>query len=328
MNKKNKLELYGTLGPSCCSKEVLKEMFQAGMTGLRLNLSHTNLKDCESWLRNLYEVSEEMRIVPDLLVDLQGPELRIGVLDNPIYLQSGSEVRFWPIDMHTDDEKKTQREAQPSAIHQNDTDTPATDTSNVSAPSCAIPVPVIPIPPEVFTYLENGQTLRMDDGKILCKVKNVKKDSVSATSAPTESRGSIESTESTKSKGVIASIESIKLTNSAESSEATAEVLTGGILKSRKSLAIDGCSIDLPTLTLQDLENLKVLRKYRVTGVMLPFVRSSQDLITLKKVLIDQKLTYIRIFAKIENQKGVEQLSSLLPHCDKIVIARGDLGNA
>ena len=43
---------------------------------------------------------------------------------------------------------------------------------------------------------------------------------------------------------------------------------------------------------------------------------------------MDNRLSHIRIFAKIENRQGVEQLSSLLPHCDQIVIARGDLGNA
>lgn len=36
----------------------------------------------------------------------------------------------------------------------------------------------------------------------------------------------------------------------------------------------------------------------------------------------------IRLFAKIENLDGVGQLDELLPACDEIVIARGDLGNA
>lgn len=39
-------------------------------------------------------------------------------------------------------------------------------------------------------------------------------------------------------------------------------------------------------------------------------------------------MDYIRIFAKIESIEGVEHLPSLLPFCDEIVIARGDLGNA
>lgn len=61
---------------------------------------------------------------------------------------------------------------------------------------------------------------------------------------------------------------------------------------------------------------------------MLPFVRNADDLITLRKELMADNMDYIRIFAKIESIEGVEHLPSLLPFCDEIVIARGDLGNA
>ena len=94
---KKTLELYGTLGPADHSTEILNDMFQAGMTGLRLNLSHTNLADCEPWLENLYAVAEKRHIVPDLLVDLQGPEVRIGILKEPLPLSDGSAVRLCPI---------------------------------------------------------------------------------------------------------------------------------------------------------------------------------------------------------------------------------------
>lgn len=53
---------------------------------MRLNLSHSNLDDCKDWLQQYYEVSERLHIVPELLVDLQGPELRIGTLDIPLSL--------------------------------------------------------------------------------------------------------------------------------------------------------------------------------------------------------------------------------------------------
>ena len=36
----------------------------------------------------------------------------------------------------------------------------------------------------------------------------------------------------------------------------------------------------------------------------------------------------MRVFAKIENMLGVEKVEELLPFCDEIIIARGDLGNA
>ena len=35
------MKIYGTLGPACQSEAVLKKMFEYGMTGIRLNLSHT-----------------------------------------------------------------------------------------------------------------------------------------------------------------------------------------------------------------------------------------------------------------------------------------------
>ncbi|MDO5146502.1 MAG: pyruvate kinase [Eubacteriales bacterium] len=109
---------------------------------------------------------------------------------------------------------------------------------------------------------------------------------------------------------------------------AIARVLIGGVLLSRKSLSMDGISLRLPTLTKQDIMNLSCASRYGVTGVMLPFVRDEDDLLYLKRTLLQLNLPHIRIFAKIENRQGVEHLSSLLPHCDEIVIARGDLGNA
>mgnify|MGYP000553217353 CR=1 FL=1 len=60
---------------------------------------------------------------------------------------------------------------------------------------------------------------------------------------------------------------------------------------------------------------------------MLPFVRNKEDLIILREALKQNNSEDIRIFAKIENMTGVEHLEELLPYCDYIVIARGDLGN-
>lgn len=241
---KMKLELYGTLGPADCDKTTLKEMFQNGMTGLRLNLSHRSLDDCKDWLNNLYEVSEDLHIVPDLLIDLMGPELRIGELETPLNLQAGEKIDLTPKEK---------------------------------------PRP-IPFPDLAYPLLKKGQELLLDDGKILLRI--------------------------------------------VEEDPLTAEVIIGGFLRSRKSLALPGQNIELPTLTKKDKENLAVLSRYRVTGVMLPFVRNAQDLITLKKELLQLGHSHVRIFAKIENQAGVDQLSSLLPHCDHVVIARGDLANA
>lgn len=264
---KHSLHLYGTLGPACASKEKIQAMFLAGMTGMRLNLSHSNLDDCEDWLQQYHEVSERMHIIPELLVDLQGPELRIGTLDTPLALSSGDIVFLIS-------EKSFQKKKENSDIFSR--------ILNGKDEFFIIPCPEI-----LFSYFDEEQEVRLNDGKIVLKI-----------SAPLES------------------------------DIFCAEVIKGGELTSRKSIAIKDLTVPLPVLTKTDKENLKLLRKYHVTGVMLPFVRNADDLITLRKELMADNMDYIRIFAKIESIEGVEHLPSLLPFCDEIVIARGDLGNA
>lgn len=104
-------------------------------------------------------------------------------------------------------------------------------------------------------------------------------------------------------------------------------IVCGGVLTARKSIALPGCNINNPTLTEADLKNLSLAKQYQVTDVMLPFVRNKEDLIILREALKQNNCEDIRIFAKIENMTGVEHLEELLPYCDYIVIARGDLGN-
>ena len=76
------------------------------------------------------------------------------------------------------------------------------------------------------------------------------------------------------------------------------------------------------------MENLRHAQEYEVYGVMLPFVRGKQDLIDLRRALNETGNEQIRIFAKIENMDGVDRIDELIPECNEIVIARGDLGNA
>ena len=61
---------------------------------------------------------------------------------------------------------------------------------------------------------------------------------------------------------------------------------------------------------------------------MQPFVRSRRELETGRRALDENGGANIRLFAKIENQMGLERLPEFLETADEIVIARGDLGNA
>ena len=83
------ISIYGTFGPACSSREVMERMFHEGMTGMRLNLSHTGLKDSEALLAAFHAAAEAVGVTPQLLIDMQGPELRIGDLPKALTLTAG-----------------------------------------------------------------------------------------------------------------------------------------------------------------------------------------------------------------------------------------------
>ncbi len=239
------MNIIGTLGPSCCETQVLHEMFVAGMDGMRLNLSHCNLKDRAGWIANLHEAAREAEIEPLLIMDMQGPELRIGVMDQELELLEGMEISLGDRDLGAG----------------------------------------IPVCEDILSQIRPGQEILLDDGKILLMCTDVEE-------------------------------------------TCHALVVRGGHLSSRKSIALPGTVVSMPAVTDDDKMNIREALKYGVTGVMQPFVRGPEDLITLRKELEMAGAGELKVYAKIENQKGMEQLSELLPFADTIVIARGDLGNA
>ena len=83
------MDFYGTIGPACAQPDILRRMVDAGMTGIRMNLSHGPLSAHADWLTLIREAG-----IRDLLIDLQGPELRIGTLPQPVALAAGKTVRL------------------------------------------------------------------------------------------------------------------------------------------------------------------------------------------------------------------------------------------
>ncbi|MCR5229886.1 MAG: pyruvate kinase [Solobacterium sp.] len=231
-------EIYGTLGPACADSKTLKQMFDLGMTGMRLNLSHMSLVQAEHMISLMRQAGGDSA---KLLIDLQGPEVRIGPMQEPVFLEDGQ---------------------------------------------TAVPGKDFPVSADILKEIRDGDEILLDDGKILLRACG------------------------------------------SGTSFLNALVVRGGMLSSRKSLAVPGKTFRLPTLTEADRENLKQAERYGVYGVMLPFVRSADDLISLRKTLRELNLPDIRIFAKIENRDGVRMIDELIPEADEIVIARGDLGNA
>ncbi len=89
----DQVELFGTLGPSCCEEPVLEAMFRAGMNGFRLNLSHTSLEMSTDWISAFHTAADRAQVKePQLLIDLEGPELRIGMLASPLSIADGESI--------------------------------------------------------------------------------------------------------------------------------------------------------------------------------------------------------------------------------------------
>lgn len=85
------MDLFATLGPACARKDILCAMFRAGMTGIRFNLAHGSLTEAEPWIQLYHAAAEECGVKdPRLLIDLQGPGLRIHKGGAAMQLRQGS----------------------------------------------------------------------------------------------------------------------------------------------------------------------------------------------------------------------------------------------
>ena len=89
------MQYYGTLGPACGQVEILKKMFEAGMTGVRMNMSPGDLDANGHWLELLFEAAKQCGVEkPQVLIDLRGPELRLGKVEKEFAVAEGELIRF------------------------------------------------------------------------------------------------------------------------------------------------------------------------------------------------------------------------------------------
>ena len=270
------VDIFGTLGPSCDDEEILYQMFKEGMTGIRINLSHVSLISCSDSLVRVKNAAKRCDIEPKILIDMQGPELRIGKVSGETKVTEGYVVLLYDKDAYGKINTSCKDNSQVGEYV----------GSHISKAGIEDTTGKIELDSAIFCYIKRGQEILLDDGKILLDVESV------------------------------------------DGCSARAKVIRGGILREKKSIALVGESIEMPALTDEDKRNIRSAYSYGVTGVMQPFVRSAQDLVSLRKELDENNGSNIKIYAKIENMAGVENLSSFFSYADEIIIARGDLGNA
>lgn len=105
------------------------------------------------------------------------------------------------------------------------------------------------------------------------------------------------------------------------------KVVHGGVLKSRKGVNLPNTKISLPCLTEKDLQDLQFALDSKVQWIALSFVRSSDDIRDLRKIIASHKhRKKPLIIAKIEKPEALKDIDAIINEADGIMVARGDLG--
>jgi pyruvate kinase len=105
-----------------------------------------------------------------------------------------------------------------------------------------------------------------------------------------------------------------------------AKVIQGGNLKSKKGVNLPNTDISLPALTPKDVIDAEFAIKQDVDWIALSFVRNSEDILDLRKLIEEHSDHKIPIIAKIEKPEGIENIDKIISYCDGLMVARGDLG--
>lgn len=249
MPHNNKTKIVATLGPATDTKEILTDLAKSGVNVFRINFSHANYDDVKRKVKTIREINEENGFNIAILGDLQGPKLRVGVMEEGVELKEGDHFTFTS-------EKCIGTKEKAFMTYQR-------------------------FPKDVKV----GEQILIDDGKLLFEVISTNK-----------------------------------------KDEVVVKVLVGGPLKSKKGVNLPNTAISLPALTEKDMEDAVFAIEQEVDWIALSFVRTPDDLRMLRDLIAQHSDYRIPIIAKIEKPEAVKNLDALIPYCDGLMVARGDLG--
>jgi pyruvate kinase len=245
MRRNRRVKIVATLGPASHNEETMRRLFEAGADVFRVNMSHAthdNLRDAHAIVRKL---ETEFSRPIGILVDLQGPKLRIGKFESgSIRLTEGDVLSF------------VRREA-------------IGGLGRVHLPH-----------PEIFQAVQQGHTLLLDDGKFKLRI--------------------IEASD-------------VRIDT---------EVMTSGVLGSRKGISLPDTVLPLDSLTEKDRADIEHALSLGVAWIALSFVQRAEDIAEARKLARGRS----SIMAKIEKPSALNELKEIVDLADAIMVARGDLG--
>ncbi|NQU72935.1 MAG: pyruvate kinase [Rhodospirillales bacterium] len=131
MRRHRRAKIVATLGPASASPEMIRTLFDEGADMFRLNFSHGSHADHAERVKIIRQIERDVGRPIGILLDLQGPKLRVGVMENgAVDLVAGETYRL--------------------------------DLSKEPGNQTRAPLPH----PEIFAALRDGTDLLLDDGKI------------------------------------------------------------------------------------------------------------------------------------------------------------------
>ena len=245
MRRNRRVKIVATLGPASNNEETMRRLFEAGADVFRVNMSHAThdgLRDIHDVVRKL---ETEFSRPIGILVDLQGPKLRIGKFESgAIRLTEGDVVSF------------VRRES-------------VGGLGRVHLPH-----------PEIFQAVEPGHTLLLDDGKFRLRIVE------------------------------------------ASDVRIDAEVMTSGLLGSRKGISLPDTVLPFGAMTEKDRADVDFAMSLGVSWIALSFVQRGEDIAEARKLSRGRS----SIMAKIEKPSALNHLEEIIELADAIMVARGDLG--
>lgn len=87
-------KIVSTLGPASANEETIRKLYKAGVTMFRINSSHETVEIHQRTLDIIRKIEKEEKAIIPVLLDLQGPKIRIGQLEQPIQVQAGEVLKF------------------------------------------------------------------------------------------------------------------------------------------------------------------------------------------------------------------------------------------
>lgn len=104
------------------------------------------------------------------------------------------------------------------------------------------------------------------------------------------------------------------------------EVENDGIIAKQKGVNIPNTKIPFPALAERDNDDIRFGLEQGINFIAISFVRTAKDVNEVRAICEETGNGHVKLFAKIENQQGIENLDEILEVADGIMIARGDMG--